>query len=140
MYEVTKSVLLNNQYALSDIVPKINKLWISGELTDSERDELISLAQENANISHEINVIDKLSDLDKRVYAIEQALASGGGSDSDTEEPTEENYPAFETGKWYYAGDKVSFEGKNYVCAAPEGQVCVWSPVDYPAYWEEVTE
>ena len=39
-------------------------------------------------------------------------------------------------GKWYYNGDKCSFEGVNYVCIAPEGATCVWSPKDYPAYWE----
>lgn len=58
------------------------------------------------------------------------------------EEPTEptEEYPAYVPGKWYYNGDSCSENGKNYTCIAPEGQVCVWSPSQYPAYWEEVVE
>ena len=53
-------------------------------------------------------------------------------------EPDAEEYPEYEVGKWYYAGDKISFNGSNYVCIAPDGAVCVWSPADYPAYWEEL--
>lgn len=45
--------------------------------------------------------------------------------------------PEYEAGKWYYAGDTVKHKGKVYTCTAPEGQVCVWSPEDYPAYWTE---
>ena len=54
-----------------------------------------------------------------------------------TEEPTE-SYEEYTVGKWYYNGNKVSFDGKNYNCIAPEGVVCVWSPTEYPAYWEEI--
>lgn len=45
-------------------------------------------------------------------------------------------YPAYVPGTYYYRGDKVSLEGVNYVCIAPAGVVCVWSPTEYPAYWE----
>ena len=38
----------------------------------------------------------------------------------------------------YYNGDKVTFEGKKYICIAPEDTACVWSPSDYPAYWKLV--
>jgi hypothetical protein len=53
-------------------------------------------------------------------------------------EITEEEYLKYQVEKQYYTGDNIYFEGENYVCIAPEGTVCVWSPKDYPAYWEKV--
>ena len=41
----------------------------------------------------------------------------------------------YTAGKWYYRGDKVSFDGKVYTCIAPGGVACVWSPSEYPIYW-----
>lgn len=38
----------------------------------------------------------------------------------------------------YYKGDKVTFEGAKYICIAPDGVACTWSPVQYPTYWEKV--
>lgn len=37
----------------------------------------------------------------------------------------------------YHAGDKITFEGAHYICIVPEGVACVWSPAEYPAYWEK---
>ena len=75
------------------------------------------------------NINNRLNDLESRVRALE--------SNTQIETPTEE-YLEFVVGKWHYNGDKCSFGGKNYTCTAPTGTVCVWSPTDYPAYWEEV--
>lgn len=38
----------------------------------------------------------------------------------------------------YYNGDKVTFEGSKYICIAPDGVACTWSPTQYPTYWEKV--
>lgn len=43
----------------------------------------------------------------------------------------------YEAGTWYYRGDKVVFEGGVYVCVAPAGQVCTWSPAEYAQYWKK---
>lgn len=63
--------------------------------------------------------------------ALEDAQTS-----TETEEPEGTLYPEFVVGNWYYAGNKISFSGNNYICVAPENVVCVWSPIDYPEYWE----
>lgn len=76
-------------------------------------------------------MLEKLSDLDRRVKALENASAES--------EPAEE-YPEYVAGKWYYKDDKITHSGKRYICIAPDGVVCVWSPEEYPAYWQEVTE
>ena len=118
MYNIIKSVLNSGNFELTQILKKIAGLWAQGTLTDAEYEELNTMARCEA----------KLEELDKRISAVENG--------SKTEDETAEEYPEFVVGKWYYKGDKVSFEGKNYVCIAPEGTVCVWSPKDYPAYWE----
>lgn len=137
MYNLIKGVLNRKKFDLTDITKKINAFWVQGTLTDEQKEELLTIAQGNASTEASVDVLAKLTEHESRIKALEQALASGG-SDSETDEPTEETYTEFVVGKWYYAGDKVAFEGKNYVCIAPSGQVCVWSPTDYPAYWELV--
>lgn len=68
-------------------------------------------------------VLEKVVDLDKRVTTIEN------------KEPHDE-YQDYVIGKWYYKDDKISFNGKKYVCIAPDGVVCTWNPEEYPAYWQ----
>lgn len=147
MYDVIKNVITSKKYDLTDILNKIDVLWVQGSLSDEQRDELINLARSNAMTSNSVDVLAKLTDLDIRVKTLEDIIAdlSNESNDGETEgeesgETTTVTYPEFENGKWYYNGDKVSFEGKNYNCTAPIGVVCTWSPKDYPAYWEEAIE
>lgn len=60
--------------------------------------------------------------LEERVAALEKAIPA----------PAE-----YSPGKWYYRGDRVTFNGSVYICIAPEGVACVWSPTEYPAYWQK---
>lgn len=127
MYSIIKNVIKQGGFDLTGLLSKINTLWVQGGLTDEQREELISSARNGADKHDSVEVLAKLEDLDRRVAALEKAGAP--------EEPAEE-FPDFVTGKWYYTGDTCTFEGKKYTCIAPDGVVCVWSPADYPAYWE----
>lgn len=129
MYEILRDVITSKRYELSDMLRKIDTLWIQGNLNDEQRTELVKLAQDNANPQDSMDFAKKLAELEARVEKLEQA--------ENPAEPQPEEYPPYVMGHWYYAGDKVTFEGKRYICVAPEGAVCVWSPKDYPAYWEE---
>lgn len=131
MYEIIKSVIKSGRYELTDMLTKIDTLWVQGSLTDDQRAELVSIAREGADTTQAVNVLEKLSDLDRRVKALESASAES--------EPKEE-YPEYVAGKWYYKDDKITHSGKRYICIAPDGVVCVWSPEEYPAYWQEVKE
>ena len=128
MKDIIRNVIARRNYELSDMLKKIDTLWVQGSLSDEERAELIDLARGNADVQNSIDVMRKLEELDKRVKALEEAGANA---------PTEGN-DEYVAGKWYYNGNVVTFEGKAYKCIAPEGQVCSWSPADYPAYWELV--
>ena len=128
MYNIIKTVLNSGGYDLTAILKKVDTLWVQGKLTDAEYEELNSLARGGAKPENSIDILRKLEELDRRMVAVEYGRFTSPEDD--------ENYPEYEIGKWYYNGEKVTFEGKNYLCIAPEGTVCVWSPKDYPAYWE----
>ena len=139
MYEVTKNVILSGSYELTDILAKIDTLWLQGSLTDAERLDLIEMARGKADPSHSFAPLQAQIDaLAARVKALEDAAKP-----ADPETPVEE-YPAYvqPTGAHdtYHNGDKVTYNGKRYICIAPEGVAVVWSPDTYPAYWQEVTE
>ena len=139
MYEVTKNVIQSGSFELTDILAKIDTLWLQGSLTDAERLDLINMARTKADPSHSFAPLQAQIDaLAARVAALE-----GKVEPADPETPAEE-YPAYvqPTGSHdaYHTGDKVTFNGVRYVCIAPEGVAVVWSPDTYPAYWEEVTE
>lgn len=126
MKNIFKDVIEQRGFNLAEMLSKIDKYHIEGKLTDEEKTELITLAREKANAKDNFDVMKKLEEFDARLKALEEGKTAA---------PTED-YPLFTEGKWYYNGDKCSENGTNYVCIAPEGVVCVWSPSAYPAYWE----
>ena len=136
MYEVIKSVINSGIYELSGLITKIETVWLESKITDEQKDELIQLARENADLSFSIDMKEQLVRIDKDMKALEARVVKleEGGS----EPVTPEEYPQYKEGKWYYNGDKITFNGEKYTCIAPKGWVCVWSPEGYPTYWQKV--
>lgn len=129
MFEIIKAVIESGNYELSDILAKIDKRCVENQITEEQRDELQALARANADFTKSVDLMAKVQELEARIKALEEAKENT---------PSEEHYAEFEVSKWYYAGDKISFNGKNYECVAPQGVVCVWNPTDYPTYWNEI--
>ena len=127
MYDVIRDVINTQRYVLADMLHKIDTLWAQGDLDDEQRTELIALARDKADMAQEVNVLARLEELEQRVRALETGSTEPG-----------EAYPDYVVGKWYYNGDKITFEGGKYQCIAPDGVVCAWSPTEYPTYWELV--
>lgn len=136
MKNVIKKVIESKNYELSDMLKKIDTLWVQGSISEELKNELSAMARSNASMQNSIDVLSKMEEFNKRLAALEEEVKALKGDETETE--TEESVPQFETGKWYYSGDKVSFEGNTYVCTAPENVACVWSPKDYPSYWEQL--
>ena len=130
MKKLFENVIARGGYDLSVMLKKIDSYHVEGKLTDAEKDELYALARAGADMQASVDVLAKLEELEKRVRVLEEGGGSSGGGE------TGDTVAAYVPGKWYYAGDRVTFEGKRYVCSAPKGVVCVWSPGEYPAYWE----
>ena len=127
MYDIIKNVIESGRFELVDISKKIDTIWLQSYITDEQREELVELAREKADISQEVDILAKLEDHEQRLRKLEE-----GGS-----EPSDE-YPEYIVGHWYYKDDKITFNEKKYICIAPNGQVCTWSPDEYPAYWQLV--
>ena len=146
MYDVIKNVIMSKRYELLELLNKIDVLWVQGDLTEGQRLELIALAQKYAQVENSIDLMRKVEEMDKRIKALEAIVFAPEPEEPDEGEDVGEGeieepviiYPEFEVGKWYYAGDIVTFGDTVYECIAPEGVVCVWSPTDYPAYWQAV--
>ena len=51
MYEIFKSVITSKSYNLEQMIKKINTRWVEDALTEEQREELIALAQTNADPS-----------------------------------------------------------------------------------------
>lgn len=63
-----------------------------------------------------------------------------GTDDGESGEVGTEEWPEFKkpssADDAYYAGAKITFEGKRYICIAPAGYPCTYSPIEFPTYWE----
>lgn len=157
MYEIIKTVINSGRFELTDILKKIDTLWVQGDLTEEEKTELVALAQEKANPENSFaplqEQIDKLvTELatvktqtqtnTSDILAIKDKLKEESIVVPEPEPEPIEEYPEYvqPTGAHdaYYNGDKVTYNSEKYVCIAPEGTPCVWSPTDYPAYWQLV--
>lgn len=128
MFETIERVISEGNYALNEMLAKIDYFFAKGALTAEEHQTLVEKARAFATPSKDTDLFAKLQELEARVKALEEGGVSNGEEETTVDE--------FVSGKWYYNGNKCLWNGKVYTCIAPEGTVCVWSPDDYPAYWD----
>lgn len=146
LYDDISNIIINSVYNLTDILHRINVVYIDGALSDTERDNLIELAREHANPEESLApLISRVAAIEAWQIEVDKRLSDleAGSTEPVDPEPSEE-WPEYvqPTGvnNAYYAGDKVTWNGKHYVCIAPENTPCVWDPDSYPAYWQLQTE
>lgn len=135
MYKIFKNVIENGSYELADILGKINVIWVQGGISEEERAELSALAREKADPERSYAPLQ--SQIDKLAGDLESLSARVAALEGETE-PEEWQEYVQPTGAHdaYYNGDKVIYNGDKYICTAPEGTACVWTPDAYPAYWQ----
>ena len=146
MYEIIKNVIESKDYELRDMLYKINKMYIESYITEEQKLELDELARTNANAENSYaplqEQIDNLYDELSQIKSQLNTLLEETEEENPSEPPvTTDEYPEYvqPTGAHdcYNTGDKISFNGKKYVCKI---NGCVWDPNTYPAGWEEVIE
>ena len=154
MYEIIKNVINTGDYELKDFLEKINIMYIEGEITKEQKDELDNLARTNANPENsyaplqeqidnlylELNTLKSTVEANARgMSALKEVVEKLGGTVTEPEIPVTEEYPEYKqpTGAHdaYKVGDKITFEGKKYTCILDN---CVWSPTEYPSAWQEI--
>ncbi len=100
MINIIKSVISAGGYKLQEVQRKIKKLYVMGDITEAEMDELLSLAADGVSSDAERpEVLAMLKALSDKIEALTTRVASLEGS----EEP-EPEYPAWEP--WDGISDK----------------------------------
>ena len=137
MFEIIKNVINIKDYKLEDMLYKISKMYIEGRISEAEKSELDNLARSNAIAENSYDIQKQLDNLEARVKALEEKETT----ENTTTDTTVEEYPEYVAPSGahdaYKIGDKVTYNGKKYICKMP---ICVWSPETYPAGWKEVVE
>lgn len=139
MYELIKGVIDKQNFVLSDLLKKIDVLWVQGDITDEQKTELITLARTNADVDEHVALGQTLAAFNARIAAMEIKLAEFLENHTVKSEEGTTAVNPFVAGKTYYTGDKIVYtDDVTYECIAPPGTVCVWSPTDYPTYWKAI--
>lgn len=128
MYSIVKSAIAAGGYKLADMQNKIRSLYVRGELTEAQMDELLAAAAVGVSADAErpetIQMIKTLSD---EIEALKVRVKALEGDPADPDVPV---YPEWKP--WdgistdYQKGAIVSFNGELYE-SIYEGQN-VWSP------------
>lgn len=101
IFELFKESIALGNYNVSAMEAKIDRFCIEGKLTLEERAELLQMTADNANDSMQIDIVEKLKDLEDRVFALEH--------------PTEEEtvYPVWVNGYVTKQGETVQYDYNN---------------------------
>ena len=135
MFEVIKNVINSGNYELKEILYKINVMYVEGNITEEQKEELDNMARGNAKAENSYAPLQQqIDDLAKRVAKLE-----GKEEPEDTE--VIEEYPEYvqPTGGHdaYKIGDIVTYNGQKYECLIDN---CVWTPDVYPQGWKLIEE
>ena len=145
MYEDVMRVIEAGGYDLSDLLRRIDVLYVGGRLTDEEREALVGEARAKADPTAAYAPVEqRLEALEAWRTEVDAKLAAIEGGGTGPEEPVDE-YPAWKKPTCaedaYYTGMKMTYtDGKRYECIAPEDYGVTWGPDVLPGMWREVTD
>lgn len=127
MYEIIKSVIESGVYDLPDMIKKIDTIWVQGDITEAQKNELKALATKNATPNEEGNEL--LKRVIKRVEVLEEKVKVLENGGTEPEPPQEEcpqwtPYDGVNPGK-YMKDAKVTHNGKKYISLVDNN---VWEP------------
>lgn len=69
--EIFLTLIKSGNYNLDELSVKLDKMYIEGKLTEAERDELLLMATDGAKDSAQIDIYEKVVDLEHRIVALE---------------------------------------------------------------------
>lgn len=147
MYEQVKTVIKGKRFELKDMLRKIDVLWMQGSLTDEQKEELVNLARNDADMSkgyasteQRLEALEAFrAEIEAWKKQIEQSdeMPDAGGTEEDAEYPPWKQ-PTDATNA-YYNGMKMTYtDNKKYECIAPEGYGVTYGPDVLPNMWKLV--
>lgn len=112
MYEIVKSVISAGDYKLADIQHKIKKLFVMGDLTEKQADELLAMASGGISVDAERpETLQLIQTLAEEIEALkERVMALEGGNEEQTEHPAWKAWDGLSTD--YQKGAIVSHNGE----------------------------
>lgn len=152
MKEIIENVILAGKYELSDILKKIDTIWLQGDLTDEEHSELIILAQENAKpensyapLQQQVKALfENLEEIAGAVKNLQEKVAKLDGGET-TSEPEPEEYPEWRA--WdgippcpWQNESKCTHKDKKWMSHVDDN---IWEPGAEGVHsniWEEIAE
>lgn len=69
-----QDVIARGDYILANIEQRIDKLWIEGKLTDSERETLLQSAADGAKDVLQVDVLGKIAQLERDVWELKHPV------------------------------------------------------------------
>lgn len=69
--EIFLTLIKSGNYNLDELSVKLDKMYIEGKLTETERDELLLMATDGAKDSAQIDIYEKIVDPEHRIVALE---------------------------------------------------------------------
>lgn len=139
MYDIIKSVIDSGSYSLADMIKKIDTIWIQGDITEDQKNELKDLATSNAPREEDDNellkrVVERLDVLERDV-----AILKNGGTEP---EPPSDEYPQWipydgvNPGR-YMKDAKVTHRDLRYISLVDNN---IWEPGVFgtETVWQEV--
>ena len=123
MFETVQTIINSGGYDLTDLSERIKTLYAMGELSEDEMTQLLDSAAANANQDAMLpDMSERVGALETRLAAVEERI---GKLEAGGMEPVEPEEPVDEWPEWvrptskdtqYNKGDKVTFNGRHYVC------------------------
>ena len=142
MFATFQTIINAGGYDLADLTQRIKTLYAMGELSEEEMKQLLDSAAANADQDALLpDVSERVGALETRIAAVEDRV---GKLEAGGVEPDEPEEPADEWPEWvrptskdtqYHKGDKVTFNGRHYVCQKNNVSA---SPDEDPKRWQLV--
>lgn len=142
MFATFQTIINTGGYDLADITERIKTMYAMGELTEDEMKQLLDSAAANANQDAMLpDMSERVGALETRMAAVEERvgkLEAGGVELAEPEEPADE-WPEWvrpvSKDTQYNKGDKVTFNGRHYMCVKNNVSS---SPDEDPKRWQLV--
>lgn len=136
------TTIRTDHFKLEEMLSRIEFFYAKGEVSDTDRANLIFAARQHAADAMDIDpkaeiqaLVLRINELEKRLKAVEEQLQPEPEPEPEPEPDIPDYVQPTGAHDAYNIGDKVKYKDRYYECKM---NGCVWAPDVYPAAWEEI--